>query len=107
MSELHHSVYVIELDKEVLNKKKFREENPNYIERMPCVYVGMTGLDVDERFENHKAGIKSSRMVKNFGKELIPELYEEYNPMDSWTAPKKERELAEELRSQGYGVWQK
>ena len=37
----------------------------------------------------------------------MPELNEEYNPMDSWTAPKKERELAEELRSQGYGVWQK
>jgi len=25
--------------------------------RKPCVYVGMTGLDPDVRFDKHKAGI--------------------------------------------------
>ena len=107
MPDYHHSVYVIELEEKVLNKRKFRDENPDYQEGMPCVYVGMTGLDVEERFKNHQAGHKSSRIVKNFGIRLLPELYEEHNPMDSLAAPKKERELAEDLRKKGYGVWQK
>ena len=36
------------------------------------VYVGMTGLDPDERFANHKAGHKASRWVRDFGTTLLP-----------------------------------
>jgi hypothetical protein len=36
------------------------------------VYVGMTGLDPDERFANHKAGHKASRWVRDFGTALLP-----------------------------------
>ena len=50
-----HSVYVIELDPAVLGERRFRERNPNHVEGMPCVYVGMTGLAVEERFANHRA----------------------------------------------------
>ena len=42
-----HNVYVVELSKEVLHEKKFMNANPGYITGMPCVYVGMTGLDPD------------------------------------------------------------
>lgn len=35
-----YSLYVIDLDKDVLNIKKFRDMNPDYIEDFPCVYVG-------------------------------------------------------------------
>lgn len=36
------------------------------------VYVGMTGLDPDERFANHKAGHKASRWVRDFGTAVLP-----------------------------------
>jgi len=42
-----------------------------------CVYVGMTGLDPDLRFDEHKAGIQANRFV-----------------------------FAYDLREAGYGVWQ-
>ena len=35
-----YSIYVIELDKGVLERKKFRECNPTYQDGKPCVYVG-------------------------------------------------------------------
>ena len=57
----HHHVYVIELSKDVLLKPRFRKNNPHYIDGQPCVYVGMTGLDPDVRFDKHKAGIQANR----------------------------------------------
>ena len=40
----HHSVYIVELSKEVLNEPRFRRANQGYRLGFPCVYVGMTGL---------------------------------------------------------------
>ncbi len=54
----HHHVYVVELSKDVLLEPRFRKNNPGYIDGKPCVYVGMTGLDPDVRFDKHKAGIQ-------------------------------------------------
>ena len=51
--KLHH-VYVVELSKDVLLEPRFRKGNPGYVEGKPCVYVGMTGLDPDVRFDKHK-----------------------------------------------------
>ncbi len=62
----HYHVYVIELSKDVLCKRRFRKANPDYITGKPCVYVGMTGLDPDVRFDKHKAGIQSNRYVQEF-----------------------------------------
>ena len=56
-----HHVYVIELSKDVLDDAKFMKSNPGYEPGMPCVYVGMTGLDPDVRFDNHKAGIRANK----------------------------------------------
>ena len=53
-----HNIYVIELDKEVLEKKKFRDANPDYKEGKPCVYVGMTSKTPEERFQLHKEGYR-------------------------------------------------
>ena len=55
----HHNVYVVLLSPRVLQEAKFRRCNPHYDATKPCVYVGMTGLDPDQRFDNHKAGIKA------------------------------------------------
>lgn len=45
------------------------------------VYAGLTGLDPDVRCDKHKAGIQSSRFVRQYGLRLMPELYEVYNPI--------------------------
>ena len=73
---------------------------------MPCVYVGMTGLDPDARFDKHKAGVRANRHVHQYGQRLLPELYECYNPMPYAAAAEMEVELAIALRDSGYGVWQ-
>ncbi len=107
MSSLkHHHVYVIELSKYVLLERKFKKCNPNYITGKPCVYVGLTGLDPDLRFDKHKAGIQSNRYVRDYGLKLLPDLYEGFNPMSYDEASAKEVEIGIDLRSAGFGVWQ-
>lgn len=64
----------------------------------------MSGLAPAERFANHKAGIKSAYVVKQFGIRLLPELYEHLNPMPFEAAAQMEADLAEDLRAQGYFV---
>src|SRR5207244_4897890 len=49
-----HHVYVIEPDPAALTHAKFRAANPNHDPRKPPLYVGMTGLDPETRFERHK-----------------------------------------------------
>ncbi len=102
----HYSVYVIELSPEVLQRGRFRRSNPGYDATKPCVYVGMTGLDPDVRFDKHKAGIQANRFVQLYGERLLPKLYEVYNPMPYDAARDMEVELAIALREKGYGVWQ-
>ena len=102
----HHSVYVVELSKDVLGEPRFRKANPQYDITKPCVYVGMTGLSPDARFDKHKAGIQSNRYVKKYGLRLLPKLYEAYNPMPYRGACDMEIELAIHLRNRGFGVWQ-
>ena len=102
----HHSVYVVLLSKDVLDEPRFRKANADYDPSRPCVYVGMTGLSPDERFDKHKAGIKSNKFVRLYGLRLMPELYEVYNPMPYEAARDMEVELAIGLREEGYGVWQ-
>jgi predicted GIY-YIG superfamily endonuclease len=103
---LAHNVYVIELDSRVLRDRRFRARNPNYIEGKPCVYVGMTGLPVAERFANHRDGYKSNRYAQRYGVRLLPELYEVFNPMPYEAARQMEQDLADELQEKGYAVWQ-
>ena len=102
----HHCVYVVLLSKDVLYEARFKRCNPDYDPAKPCVYVGMTGLDPDDRFDKHKAGIRSNKYVQRYGLRLVPELYERYNPMSYGVAKAMEVELAIGLRESGYGVWQ-
>jgi hypothetical protein len=106
MRRWHYHVYVVELSKDVLLEGRFRKANPGYVVGRPCVYVGMTGLDPDTRFDKHMAGIQSNRYVRRFGLRLRPDLYEAYNPMPYDAARDMEVELAIGLRDAGYGVWQ-
>ena len=103
---MHYSVYVIELAKDVLAHPRFVRANPRYRLGFPCVYVGMTGLSPDVRFDKHKAGIQSNTYVRKYGVRLLPGLYAAYNPMPYDAARDMEVELAIALREQGFGVWQ-
>ena len=101
-----YNVYVVELADSVWNEPRFRRANPDHLLGKPFVYVGMTGLDPDLRFDRHKAGIQANRYVRDFGLRLLPSLYAVYNPMPYDGARDMEVELAIGLRESGYGVWQ-
>lgn len=101
----HHSVYVILLDNRVLKNRWAVRLNPSRDPVKPCVYVGMTGLPVDHRFENHRNGYKAARVVQKYGIRLLPELYEHLNPMPFEAAAQMEKDLSEDLRGEGYAVF--
>lgn len=68
-------------------------------------YVGMTGLTPEQRFQNHKHGIKAARIVKKYGERLVPKLFQHLNPMPYQKAKAMEVFLAESLRKRGYVVY--
>lgn len=88
----HHSVYVVYL------------RNPKG-DGKAGYYVGMTGLSPEQRFANHKAGIKCASVVKRFGERLVPRLYAHLNPMPYEKAVRMEVALAESLRKRGFEVF--
>lgn len=88
----HHSVYVVYL------------RNPTGDGRAGY-YVGMTGLSPEQRFENHKNGIKAAKVVKKYGERLVPKLYAHLNPMSFKQACEMEAMLADSLRKRGYAVF--
>jgi predicted GIY-YIG superfamily endonuclease len=92
------------LDPAVGKIRNVRSANPNRDPKKPCVYVGITGLTPEERFANHKSGIKAAAVVKRYGLRLLPELYEHLNPMPYEAATLMEKDLAEDLRRAGYTV---
>jgi len=105
-SKHHHNVYVVELSRDIWGEPRFRRANANYDITKPCVYVGMTGLSPDVRFDKHMAGIQAARYVTKYGLRLLPQLYEVYNPMPYEAAREMEVELALSLKARGFGVWQ-
>ena len=92
MAADHHSVYVVYL------------RNPKGDGRAGY-YVGMTGLTPEQRFKNHKTGIKAARVVKTYGVRLVPKLFAHLNPMPYAKALEMETMLAESLRKRGYAVY--
>jgi hypothetical protein len=64
----------------------------------------MTGLTPEERFANHKAGIKAAAVVKRHGVRLLPEFFTHLNPMPFAAAVAMEKDLAEDLRCAGFTV---
>ncbi len=99
------NLYVITLDPEVLWRKEFRQENPGYVEGMPCVYVGITIHAPGDRFAQHKAGYRSSKYPRNYGVELALELIDGFDE-DELSDAERESGLADWLRGQGCAVWQ-
>jgi hypothetical protein len=102
--KFHHNVYVILLDPKAARHPTILRMNPKRDPKKPCVYVGMSGLLPEHRFENHKHGYKAAWVVEKYGVRLLPELYEHLNPMPYDAALQMELELAEDLRNEGYTV---
>ena len=100
------NVYVIRLDAAVLKNRRFRATNPAHVKGSPCVYVGATGTSPEARFANHKAGYKANYYARAYGEGLMPELFQHLNPMTQQRALATEIALAEELRQEGFAVWQ-
>jgi predicted GIY-YIG superfamily endonuclease len=88
----HHNVYVVYL------------RNPKG-DGKAGYYVGMTGLSPEQRFQNHKNGIKAAGVVKKYGERLVPKLYAHLNPMSFAKAQEMEVQLADELRKRGYVIY--
>ena len=65
------------------------------------LYVGQTSRDPDQRFDQHKAGYKSSRAARRFGLRLLPELTAHLNPLRRWEALDLEEALAEAFKAAG------
>jgi hypothetical protein len=65
----------------------------------------MTGLPVDHRFENHKNGYKSARLVRKYGVRLVPEMYEYLNPMPYEHAVQMEKDLPTTYVSKAMPLW--
>lgn len=115
------SVYVIRLNEAVAKDRRYRAANPlafpsrrhkphlvtgSTSSRPSCVYVGATGLSPEERFANHKSGHKANWYAQKFGEGLLPDLFTHLNPMTHQRALATEIALADELRQEGFAVWQ-
>ena len=99
-------VYVIEMDKEVMQSKKFRKRNPKMNPKLPCYYVGQSYHKPEVRFKQHKEGYKSNSYVKRYGLRLLPKFYTKNNPIQTRkNAEYIEQQLTKKLRAKGYGVW--
>ena len=92
-----YRVYVVELADAAGRRR--RRERPN-------VYVGQSVVTPEERFAQHKAGHKASRVVRRHGLRLRPDLYDGLPLLASREAALVlEARVAAELRTRGYRVF--
>lgn len=101
----HHSLYAVELDRDVLERGDFLARNPGGA-ASGCLYVGVTGLEPETRFERHLEGTQSARLVKKYGVRLRLDLVEGYSRLPYRIAACMEPKVAAWLRAQGFAVWQ-
>lgn len=100
-------LYAIELRPEAMRDPAFAAINPHWIPGMPLLYVGMTSLNPEERFHQHKTGLKNaSRIAHQFGMKLRMDLVPDNKPVRRTIAMQQEKRLARLRRSEGYAVWQ-
>ena len=78
---LRYSVYVVLLDEYVGTLPQMRRRNPKCDPSKPFVYVGVTPLRVDRRFDYRRATVKAEWRVHTYGVRLMPELYEDLKCM--------------------------
>ena len=112
-----YTVYAIELNKGILESKKFLENNPNYKPNMMCLYIGQTSKSAKERFfvhmNNHRLGSKWVReySISNVHDDADQSIFI-YNllkikitNLTYSQSLQTEQLVAQNLRNKGYGVW--
>jgi hypothetical protein len=102
--ELRYSVYVVLLDGYVGTLPQMRRRNPKRDPSKPFVYVGLTSLTVDRRFDFRIATSEAEWRLHKFGLRLMPELYDSFHPMTCNRALQTAKKLADDLRAKGFGV---
>lgn len=100
---MHHYVYVIPLHPTAHSCIDV-VRLVNRIHGVPSsiLYVGCTGIPVSQRFQQHKAGIKSNKLVQRYGTNVTQSL----GPFSFETASALEAALARELTKLGHLVIQ-
>ncbi len=97
------SVYVFALDSRVGKRAPVRRLNPDADPTKPVVSVGQTGKTPEERFQEHRTGIRSGKYYRpDDCLHLLPELYKRLNRMTELQSLRMERGLAYWLRKEGY-----
>lgn len=99
-------IYVIELDPAAALDPVFAKENPHLLEGMPCLYVGSSSKTAAARLEQHLAGENAARIVALWGRKLRFDLMPDQKPIKRERALMLERNLARDLRRQGFAVSQ-
>lgn len=102
----NHRVYVLRLPDEAKNdegvQSRVQQHEPQ--DSMPCVYVGQTSQELEERRQQHLEGSRGNHFVARYGGELVPSLYEHLNPLTRLESLRQERNLSRRLRRVGYWV---
>ena len=108
-SSRSYHIYAIELKSSLLDKKQVADANPGYCYRdaRPLIYVGMTGRSPELRYAQHCSGYKASRYTRSNCVRLRKDLFEHLRPMPYEDAVQMEISFANELRKNGFAVWQK
>ncbi len=71
--------------------------------RIPWVYVGSSAREAEIRFEQHRRGYRSARLVKRFAVRLRPDLYDDLPAFRGSTAAREaEESRARELAGCGF-----
>jgi hypothetical protein len=104
VEKLRYSVYVVRLDDYVGTLPQMRRRNPKRGPSKPFVYVGLTPLPVNRRFDFRRATPEHEWRLHKFGIRLMPELYDSLRPMTCKRALQTAKKLAEDLRAKGFGV---
>jgi hypothetical protein len=97
--------YVVLLDDAAKHEAKVRADNPNGMDEMPAVYVGVTKRPREARYETLKgSGRTSNKYVRLFGRGLAPQYYAGYKAVREKDAARLERQVASDLRERGLWV---
>ena len=102
--KLRYSVYVVLLDNDIGTIPQMRRRNPKRNPAKPYVYVGLTSLPLNRRFNFLRATAKNEWRLHTFGIRLMPELYSSLPPMTFEQAVQTAKKLADDLRGKGFGV---
>lgn len=102
--EPRYSVYVVLLDGHVATLPQMRRRNPIRDPSKPYIYIGLTSLPLNRRFDYRRATPEAEWRLHKFGVRLMPELYDFLHPMSSTRALQTAKKLADDLRAKGFGV---